>query len=176
MLFLLVLTMTSTRAASPTIAIDATSPAGKVSPLFYGLMTEEINHAYDGGLYAELVRNRAFLDDAQTPVHWSVVQGNGCRHAIALDPANRSTRRFRTSLRLDVTQASDRSCGRRRQRRLLGHPGQAEHPLSRLVLREGRARIRRPDHARRSRVTTARRSTRSAKVAGADAGGGSGTR
>ena len=27
-------------------------------------MTEEINHAYDGGLYAELVRNRAFLDDA----------------------------------------------------------------------------------------------------------------
>ena len=64
-LFLLVLTMTSTRAASPTIAIDATSPAGKVSPLLYGLMTEEINHAYDGGLYAELVQNRAFLDDAR---------------------------------------------------------------------------------------------------------------
>ena len=67
--------MTSTRAAGPTITIDAASPAGKVSPLFYGLMTEEINHAYDGGLYAELVRNRAFLDDAQSPAHWSVVQG-----------------------------------------------------------------------------------------------------
>ena len=36
-------------------------------------MTEEINHSYDGGLYAELIQNRAFLDDAHTPVHWSVV-------------------------------------------------------------------------------------------------------
>jgi hypothetical protein len=33
---LLVLAMTSTRAAGPTIAIDAASPSGKVSPLFYG--------------------------------------------------------------------------------------------------------------------------------------------
>jgi len=24
------------------------------------LMTEEINHSYDGGLYAELIRNRIF--------------------------------------------------------------------------------------------------------------------
>ena len=29
-------------------------------------MTEEINHSYDGGLYAELIQNRAFLDDATT--------------------------------------------------------------------------------------------------------------
>ena len=57
--------MTSAHAAGPTITIDATAPAGKVSPLFYGLMTEEINHSYDGGLYAELVQNRAFLDDAR---------------------------------------------------------------------------------------------------------------
>ena len=48
-------------------------------------MTEEINHAYDGGLYAELVRNRAFLDDAAAPAHWSVVQGDGAAAAIALD-------------------------------------------------------------------------------------------
>jgi len=37
------------RAATPTIAIDASSPAGKVNPLLNGLMTEEINHAYDPG-------------------------------------------------------------------------------------------------------------------------------
>ena len=30
---------------------------------FYGLMTEEINHAYDGGtLLAELIQNRTFQD------------------------------------------------------------------------------------------------------------------
>jgi hypothetical protein len=62
--FVLVFGLTITRAADPTVTIDTASPSGKVSPLFYGLMTEEINHAYGGGLYAELVRNRAFLDDA----------------------------------------------------------------------------------------------------------------
>src|SRR4051812_11538738 len=48
---LLAVLVVSPRAAGPTITIDAGSPAGKVSPLFAGLMTEEINHAYDGGLY-----------------------------------------------------------------------------------------------------------------------------
>ena len=74
--FVLVLGVTATRAQSPTVTIDTVSPPGKVSPLFYGLMTEEINHAYDGGLYAELVRNRAFLDDAATAEHWSLVQAD----------------------------------------------------------------------------------------------------
>jgi alpha-N-arabinofuranosidase len=103
---LLVLGVASTRAAGPTIAIDATSPSGKVSPLFYGLMTEEINHSYDGGLYAELLRNRAFLDDAASAVHWSIVQGEGVAAAIALDRSERVNEMIGTSLRLDVTQAS----------------------------------------------------------------------
>src|SRR5689334_9361825 len=87
LLLLSVLAVAVPRAAVPTIAIDATSPAGKVSPLFYGLMTEEINHSYDGGLYAELIRNRALLDDPAAPAHWSVVQGEGASAAIALDPS-----------------------------------------------------------------------------------------
>src|SRR3954466_13013768 len=100
---LLLVGVTATHAAGPTIAIDATSSAGKVSPLFYGLMTEEINHAYDGGLYAELVRNRAFLDDADSPVHWSVIQDSGAAAAIALDPGERLNQAIGTSLRLDVS-------------------------------------------------------------------------
>src|SRR6478736_9380847 len=103
---LFALTLASTRAAGPTIAIDAASPAGKVSPVFYGLMTEEINHSYDGGLYAELIRNRALLDDAKSPAHWSIVQGSGATAAIALDPAAPLNQAIGTSLRLDVTQAS----------------------------------------------------------------------
>ena len=43
-----------------TVRIDA--PGAKSSPSLYGLMTEEINHAYDGGLYAELIQNRIFQD------------------------------------------------------------------------------------------------------------------
>lgn len=33
-----------------------------VSPSMYGIFYEDINHAGDGGLYAELVRNRSFMD------------------------------------------------------------------------------------------------------------------
>src|SRR6187397_3618552 len=97
--FMLVLGLSATRAAGPTITIDTASPAAKVSPLLYGLMTEEINHAYDGGLYAELIQNRAFLDDAQAPAHWSAVQGSGAAATIALDPAQPLNRAIPTSLR-----------------------------------------------------------------------------
>jgi len=104
--FVLVLGLATTRAAGPTVTIDTASPSGKVSPLFYGLMTEEINHAYDGGLYAELVRNRAFLDDASTAAHWSLVQGDGAAATMALDPKEPLNASIGTSLRLDVTRAS----------------------------------------------------------------------
>jgi alpha-L-arabinofuranosidase len=102
----LTLGATAPRAAAPTITIDASKPAGKVSPLLYGLMTEEINHAYDGGLYAELIRNRAFLDDAASPAHWSAVNGDGAAAAIALDPTQPLNAAIATSVRVEVTQAS----------------------------------------------------------------------
>jgi alpha-N-arabinofuranosidase len=94
------------RAATPTITIDASAAAGKVSPLLYGLMTEEINHAYDGGLYGELVQNRGFLDDKASPAHWSIVQRNTATATIALDPSSPLSEAIPTSLRVDVTQAS----------------------------------------------------------------------
>ena len=37
----------------------------------YGIFYEEINHAGDGGLYAELVRNRSFEEDMNSPICWS---------------------------------------------------------------------------------------------------------
>ncbi len=52
----------------PTILkIDEGKVTGKVSPMLYGLMTEEINFAYEGGLYGELIRNRSFKADAVVP-------------------------------------------------------------------------------------------------------------
>src|SRR5579859_1538099 len=94
-------------AATPSFTVDAGHPAGKVSPGLYGLMTEEINHSYDGGLYAELIRNRAFLDDAQTPQHWSVVQSEGAQATIVLDRDHPRSEQTPASLRLDVTAASE---------------------------------------------------------------------
>ena len=55
--------------AAPIIQISADKVVAKMPPTFYGLMTEEINYAYEGGLYGELIRNRAFKADAiQQPI------------------------------------------------------------------------------------------------------------
>ena len=49
------------RAAEPgRLTVQVDQPGVKISPTLYGLMTEEINYTYDGGLYGELIRNRAF--------------------------------------------------------------------------------------------------------------------
>ena len=53
--------------ATPVLQIDAGTVAGKVSPHFCGLMTEEINYSYEGGIYGELIRNRSFKADAMVP-------------------------------------------------------------------------------------------------------------
>lgn len=90
-----------------TIAIEADKPAGTVSPLLYGLMTEEINHSYDGGLYAELIQNRAFLDDPKVPAHWNLIAANGASANIQLDATQSLNSALPVSLRLDASSASD---------------------------------------------------------------------
>jgi alpha-L-arabinofuranosidase len=42
------------------IVVQVDKPGAKIDPLFYGLMTEEINYSYEGGLYGELIQNRIF--------------------------------------------------------------------------------------------------------------------
>lgn len=42
------------------IVINLQERGAKISPSMYGVFFEEINHAGDGGLYAELVQNRSF--------------------------------------------------------------------------------------------------------------------
>ena len=64
----------SANAQTTKLTLDFTKPGVSVSPMLYGLMTEEINHSYDGGLYAELIRNRIFKDNKTKPEGWSLVQ------------------------------------------------------------------------------------------------------
>ncbi|MEI9944492.1 MAG: alpha-L-arabinofuranosidase C-terminal domain-containing protein [Chitinophagaceae bacterium] len=61
-------------AQTPSLTFDFTKATTQVSPMLYGLMTEEINHSYDGGLYAELIRNRIFKDNPSKPEGWSLLQ------------------------------------------------------------------------------------------------------
>ena len=48
--------------AQVNISIDALDRGPRISPTHYGIFFEDINHAADGGLYAELIRNRSFED------------------------------------------------------------------------------------------------------------------
>ena len=88
-------------AQTPTASLTAdTTAAGKhMSDDLYGIFYEDINHAADGGLYAELVQNRSFefstVDNGSyTPTTaWSV---SGGTMAVG-QPRIRSTRRTSTS-------------------------------------------------------------------------------
>jgi hypothetical protein len=48
------------------VTVDLKAPGTAIPPRLYGIFYEEINHAGDGGLYGELVRNRGF-EDANLP-------------------------------------------------------------------------------------------------------------
>ena len=50
-----------------------------VSPDLYGIFFEDINNAADGGIYAELIRNRSFEDDNKDIPTWSV---RGASHKL----------------------------------------------------------------------------------------------
>lgn len=88
------------------LTVSVGKPGAKISPLFYGLMTEEINHSYDGGLYAELIQNRSLDDNPALPAHWSLVTEGGGAGSIALDSDHPVPGTARThALRLDSTTA-----------------------------------------------------------------------
>ena len=85
LIWVLVFTVTGAIAQTPVLTLDLAKPGANSSPMLYGLMTEEINHAYDGGLYAELIRNRIFKDNKTKPEAWSLVGTDaGSKAAIKL--------------------------------------------------------------------------------------------
>ncbi len=94
-------------ADAPKLTIDVSQPSAKVSPTLYGLMTEEINYSYEGGLYGELIQNRIFRDDAKEAKHWTVVQDSGGANAISLDESQPIAGTILTrALKLDAGHAS----------------------------------------------------------------------
>lgn len=48
------------QAQQPVMTIDTSRPVAKIEPTMYGIFFEDINFGADGGLYAELVKNRSF--------------------------------------------------------------------------------------------------------------------
>ncbi|HJR60011.1 MAG TPA: alpha-L-arabinofuranosidase C-terminal domain-containing protein [Vicinamibacterales bacterium] len=51
-----------------TITVDASKPGHEIPSNLYGIFFEEISHAGEGGLYAELIQNRGFEDSRLPPM------------------------------------------------------------------------------------------------------------
>ncbi len=109
------------------LTVDMNQAPRPVSPSLYGIFYEDINHAADGGLYAEMIRNRSFEDSLPpkdctikdgkivTPAGWSMdykidnpitgwsilraAEGDG---DMALDESKRMNDVQRASLKVNV--------------------------------------------------------------------------
>ena len=88
------------------IKINTNEVIANVSPTLYGIMTEEINHSYDGGLYAELIQNRIFKDDGDKPVHWSVIEQTHGSAKIGLDSTEPINDSLTVCLKLNAENAT----------------------------------------------------------------------
>jgi alpha-L-arabinofuranosidase len=86
---------------SITVHEDQTGPALNSTQL--GAFLEEINHSGDGGVYAELVRNRDLKESSSSPVYWSAVADKGSSATIALDTSQPLNSANPVSLKLSVS-------------------------------------------------------------------------
>ncbi|MGA2898111.1 MAG: hypothetical protein ABSE27_11020, partial [Acidobacteriaceae bacterium] len=91
-------------AQAATLTISTAKAVGKVSPTLYGLMTEEINYSYEGGLYGELVQDRTFLS-LRDPSNWIPVAQGTARGTLARDTTTGPSAALPASLKITVEQA-----------------------------------------------------------------------
>jgi alpha-N-arabinofuranosidase len=67
----------------PRITIDVSNPGADISPTMYGIFFEDINFGADGGLYAELVKNRSF-EFPEPMMGWSKFQRRGAEGTLSI--------------------------------------------------------------------------------------------
>ena len=94
-------------AQTPSLSIQVDHPTAKVSPMLYGLMTEEINFSYDGGLYAELVHDRTLGTNWDALKHWTLVEHGSAAAKVSVDEAAGPSAALPRSIKLSVTAASE---------------------------------------------------------------------
>ncbi len=96
-------------AQAPSLAIQVDHPTAKVSPMLYGLMTEEINFSYDGGIYAEMVRNRMMTDDWSGVLYWYLVEQGNAECKILIDHSGGPSKELTRGLKIEVAKADARN-------------------------------------------------------------------
>ncbi len=86
------------------LAIDAADRGPRIGDLHYGIFYEEINNAGDGGIYAELIRNRSFEDGSLD--YWS--RKGDCTMVKQTDGLMNAAQG--AALRLNLKNAGDGIC------------------------------------------------------------------
>ncbi|MFM9370766.1 alpha-L-arabinofuranosidase C-terminal domain-containing protein [Streptomyces sp. Da 82-17] len=87
--------------ADYTLSVDPSRQGPAISDSMYGVFFEDINHAADGGLYAELVQNRSFeYGPADNAAYTPLTAWRSTGSARTADDAGRLNARNRSYLRL----------------------------------------------------------------------------
>jgi len=87
------LTIGATASEPLSLTIRADQPGAKINPAMWGIFFEDINLGADGGLYAELVKNRGF-EFPEAMMGWSKVSTGAANGSLAIrtdEPLNASS-------------------------------------------------------------------------------------
>lgn len=89
-------------AADSSIAVSVDKPGVKVSPMLWGIFFEDINLSTDGGIYAELVRNRSF-EESDKPDSWAPISSGNAKITLAVDSEKPVSAKNLHALKVTVT-------------------------------------------------------------------------
>jgi alpha-L-arabinofuranosidase len=102
---LILATAAPLRAAPATLTVNVAKPGHAISPTLYGIFFEDINCSVDGGIYAEMVRNRNFEDSAR-PEHWSAAASDQAGVTMSVDSTQPVSPKNPHSLKVQVALPS----------------------------------------------------------------------
>jgi len=91
--------------SAATMTIQVNQPGVVVSSNLFGIFFEEINYGGEGGVYAEMVRNRAFYDPVN-PLFWTGVTQGTAAGTMAIDSSQPLNTNQPNALKLTMTSGS----------------------------------------------------------------------
>src|ERR1035437_7633639 len=107
----MILAIAASLAAAPAkLTVAVNKPGHAISPMLYGIFFEDINCSADGGIYAEMVRNRNF-EDSDKPDHWSVLAGGQATVEMSIDSAHPVSPKNPHSLKVRVANPGSSRAG-----------------------------------------------------------------
>ena len=95
--------MAATAAGQTSFQFSTAQRGPVIGPLHYGIFYEEINHAGDGGIYAELIRNGSMEENGSKPDYWQTI-GNA---TFSISPTNLVNGAQKNAMQLNLTGEGD---------------------------------------------------------------------